>query len=156
MTITAADIMTSPAIVAAPETTMAQVASMLASNRISAVPICAPDDTLLGIVSEGDILKPFSESFRRRREWWAGVVAEGESLPRDFIEYLRADARTAADVMVRHVIAAEEDMTLPELAELMTRHGIKRLPVLRQGKVVGIVSRSDLVKAVAKSQLKPE
>lgn len=153
MTITAADIMTSPAIVAPPDTTMAQLASMLAGNRISAVPICTPDNTLLGIVSEADILKPFSESFRRRREWWLGVVAEGESLPRDFIEYLRADARTAADVMVRHVIAAEEDMTLPQLADLMTRHGIKRMPVLRDGRVVGVVSRSDLVTAIARSQL---
>jgi len=156
MTVTTADIMTAPAICAAPETTIAQVASMLASNRISAVPVCAPDGTLLGIVSEGDILKPFSESFRRRRDWWTGVMAEGESLPRDFIEYLRADLRTASDLMVRHVIAAEEDMLLPHLADLMTRHGIKRMPVVRAGKVVGVVSRSDLVSAVAKSQLTPD
>jgi CBS domain-containing protein len=64
---------------------------------------------------------------------------------------LRQDTRTAADVMVRDVITAEEQTTLPLLAELMINHGIKRLPVLRDGKVVVIVSRADLVTAIARS-----
>ncbi|HET6309161.1 MAG TPA: CBS domain-containing protein, partial [Rhodopila sp.] len=55
------------------------------------------------------------------------------------------------DVMQRHVITAEEDTTLPQLAELMVAHAIKRLPVLRDGKVVGIVSRADLIVAIARS-----
>jgi CBS domain-containing protein len=151
MTILAADVMTTPATVVRPETNMAEIASLLASKHYSAVPVCRADDTLAGIVSEGDILKPFRESARARREWWLGVIAEGEELPQDFLDYLRQDMRTAADVMVRHVITAEEHTTLPQLAELMIKHGIKRLPVLRDGKVVGIVSRADLVAAIARS-----
>jgi CBS domain-containing protein len=151
MTIVAADVMTAPATVVRPETTMAEIASLLASKHYSAVPVCKPDDTLAGIVSESDILKPFRESVRARRDWWLGVMAEGEVLPQDFLDYLRQDTRTAADVMVRHVITAEEQTTLPQLAELMIKHGIKRLPVLRDGKVVGIVSRADLVTAIARS-----
>jgi CBS domain-containing protein len=151
MSITAANIMTAPAIVVRPETNMAEIASLLASKRFSAVPVCHPDNTLAGIVSESDILRPFRESVRARRDWWLGVIADGEELPQDFLDYLRRDTRTAADVMVPHVITAEEHTTLPQLAELMLNHGIKRLPVLRDGKVIGIVSRADLVAAIART-----
>jgi CBS domain-containing protein len=151
MSITAADIMTAPAIVVRPETNMAEIASLLASKRFSAVPVCHPDNTLAGIVSESDILKPFRESARARRDWWLGVIADGEELPQDFLDYLRRDTRTAADVMVHHVHTAEEHTTLPQLAELMLSHGVKRLPVLRDGKVVGLVSRADLVGAIARA-----
>jgi CBS domain-containing protein len=151
MAITAADIMTSPAVFVTPETNMAEIASLLASKHYSAVPVCHPDRTLAGIVSESDILKPFRESVRARRDWWLGVIAEGEELPQDFLDYIRRDTRTAADVMVRHVFTAQEDATLPELAELMIKHGIKRLPILRDGKILGIVSRADLVTAIAGS-----
>ena len=92
---------------------------------------------------------------RARRDWWLGVIAEGEALPQDFLDYLRQDTRSAADVMVHQVFTAEEHTLLPELAELMLSHGIKRLPVLREGKVVGVVSRADLVAAVARSPAIP-
>lgn len=151
MSITAANIMTAPAIVVRPETNMAEIASLLASKRFSAVPVCHPDNTLAGIVSESDILRPFRKSVRARRDWWLGVIADGEELPQDFLDYLRRDTRTAADVMVPHVITAEEHTTLPQLAELMLNHGIKRLPVLRDGKVIEIVSRADLVAAIART-----
>jgi CBS domain-containing protein len=151
MSITAAEIMTAPAVVVRPETSIAEIASLLASKHFSAVPVCHADGTLAGIVSEGDILKPFRQSVRAKRDWWLGVIAEGEDLPQDFLDYLRQDMRSAADVMVRHVCTAEEQTTLPQLAEMMLTHAVKRLPVLRDGKVVGIVSRSDLLTAVAQS-----
>jgi CBS-domain-containing membrane protein len=151
VSITAADIMTAPATCVRPESNMAEIASLLASRHYSAVPVCYPDNTLAGVVSESDILKPFRESVRARRDWWLGVIAEGEELPQDFLDYIRRDTRTAADVMVRQVFTAEETTTLPELAELMIKHGVKRLPVLRDGKVAGIVSRADLVAAIARS-----
>ena len=147
----AADIMSSPVTFVTPETNMAEIASLLASKHFSAVPVCRPDRTLAGIVSENDILKPFRESVRARRDWWLGVIAEGEELPQDFLDYIRRDTRTAEDVMVRQVFSAEPDTTLPELAESMIKHGVKRLPILRDGKVVGIVSRADLVAAIARS-----
>jgi CBS domain-containing protein len=151
MSIVAADIMTAPATVVRPETNMAEVASLLASRHFSAVPVCNPDNTLAGIVSENDILKPFRESARARRDWWLGVIAEGETLPKDFLDYLRQDTRTAADVMVHNVVTTDEQATLPQLAELMIKHGIKRLPVMRDNKVVGIVSRADLVTVIART-----
>jgi len=151
MPTTATEMMTAPAIVVAPETGIADVARLLSSKQISGVPVCGPDGVLLGIVSEGDIIKPFREYVKSRRDWWLGMIAEGGSMSQSFLDAIRPDNRTAGEMMVRHVIAVEEDATLPRIAELMVRHRIKRLPVLRDGKVVGIVSRSDLVKAVAEA-----
>jgi CBS domain-containing protein len=150
MSLSAAEIMTAPAVVVRPETSMADVASLLASKHLSAVPVCHPDNTIAGIISESDILKPFRQSVRTKRDWWLGVFAEGEELPKDFLEYLRQDTRSAGDVMVRTVFTVDEQTPLPQLAELMIRHAVKRLPVLRDGKVVGIVSRADLVAAIVR------
>lgn len=149
MSISAAEIMTTPAIVVARDTGLADIASLLASRKISAVPVCDAAGNLLGIVSEADILKPFRESIREKRDWWLGAIAEGEDLPPAFLDYIRQDRRTAADVMVSPVVTAETQTTLPRLAELMIRFGINRLPVLDDGRVVGIVSRSDLIRSVA-------
>jgi len=151
MPITAADVMSSPAITVAPQASVAEIAALLAEKHISAVPVCAPDGTLAGLVSEGDVLKPFRESIRRKRDWWLGVLAEGEDLPQEFLDYIRRDTRSAADIMAHQVVTAAATATLPELAELMVSRGVKRIPVIRDGRVVGIVSRSDLVAALARS-----
>jgi CBS domain-containing protein len=151
MTVTAAEIMTSPVITVAPQATLAEIAALLAAKRISAVPVCADNGALIGIVSEADVLRPFRESTRARRDWWLGVLAEGEELSQAYLDYLRRDLRSAADVMARHVITAEESATVPVLAELMVKHGVRRLPILRAGRVVGIVSRANLVAALAQA-----
>jgi CBS domain-containing protein len=151
MATTAAEIMTSPAIVVAQEASVAEIAALLSSKHISAVPVCRADGTPVGIVSEGDILRPFRESTRQRRDWWLGLIAEGEELPQEYLDYLRHDTRTAADLMVSHLVTADEQATLPQLAELMVTHGIKRIPIVRDGRVVGIVSRADLVTAIAQA-----
>ncbi|MGH7119697.1 MAG: CBS domain-containing protein [Acetobacteraceae bacterium] len=151
MATTAADVMTSPAVVVQPEASVAEIATLLAQREISAVPVCKPDGTLVGIVSEGDILRPFRESARRRRDWWLGAIAAGEELPQEFLDYMRNDTRTAVDMMVRRVITANESMTLPVLADLMVTNGVKRIPILRESQVVGIVSRSDLIAALSRA-----
>jgi CBS domain-containing protein len=148
---TAADIMTQPVISVPPEAGIAEIADLLSRHSISAVPVCRADGTLVGLVSEGDILRPFRESVRRRAEWWLGLMAAGEELSQDFLDSIRPDNRTAREMMVQHVVVAEETTTLPQLAELMVKHRIKRLPVLREGRVVGIVSRSDLIRAVSRA-----
>jgi CBS domain-containing protein len=151
MPTTAADVMSSPAIVVEPEASVADIAALLANKRISAVPVCGADGKLAGLVSEGDILRPFRESIRQKRDWWLGVFAEGEDLPQAFLDYIRRDTRTARDVMTPQVTTAAAHATLPELAELMMTRGVKRIPILTDGRVVGIVSRSDLVAAIARA-----
>lgn len=151
MAATAAEVMTAPAVVVLPEADVREIARLLTDRQISAVPVCKPDGSLVGIVSEGDILRPFRESTRRRRDWWLGAVAAGEELPQSFLDSMRNDTRTAAEMMARRVVTANEDATLPMLAELMVTNGVKRLPILRDGRVVGIVSRADVIAALART-----
>lgn len=151
MTVSAGSIMTTPAITVEPHTNLADIAKLLAEKHISGVPVCSSDGMLLGMVSEDDILKPLRESVRQRRDWWLGMIAEGETISDHLLDALRPDNRTAEDIMVRHVITADENETLPRLAELIVRYRIKRVPVLRDGQVVGVVSRSDLIRALAET-----
>ncbi len=151
MPTTALDVMTSPAIVVSPSTTLGAIATLLVDRCISAVPVCKADGTLVGLVSEGDILRPIRESTRSKREWWLGLLSDGEGLSQDFLDYLRHDTQTAESVMARDVVTADANATVPELAELMTGHGIKRVPILRDGRVIGIVSRADLLAEIARA-----
>ncbi len=151
MPTTAAEIMTSPVTTVTPETSVADIVALLARVNISAVPVCGADGAIEGIVTEGDVLRPLRQSVRQRREWWLGMLAEGEELPAAFVDYLRRDTRKAADLMVRHVITAPPQTTLPVLAELMISHSIKRIPIVSDGRLVGIVSRADMIAALARA-----
>ncbi len=149
MSLVAADIMTKKVVSARPGDTVAQVARLLSDHQISAVPICDAQGALLGMLSEGDLMRPFGQKNALKRDWWLNLLAEGTDLAPAFLEHIRFDNRCARDLMVSPVISAPDDAGLPVLAELMTRHRIKRLPILHGGKLVGIVSRSDIVRALA-------
>src|SRR4051812_24218774 len=151
MPVLAREIMTRDVITAPPTASVSDLARLLSLRGISAVPICAEDGKLLGMVSEGDLLKPFTAKTDLRRQWWLGVLAEGEELHGDFLDYLRRDNRQARDLMTAPVVTVGPDATGPEMAELMHRKGIKRVPVVEAERIVGIVSRGDLVRAMARS-----
>jgi CBS domain-containing protein len=100
------------------------------------------------MVSEGDLMRPFSKAYQLKRDWWLALLAEGTDLAPNFVDYLRKEHRRARDLMTHPVITAAEDTDLGTLADMMTRHGIKRLPILRGGRLVGIVSRADVVRSI--------
>jgi CBS domain-containing protein len=150
MPVDAASVMTRDVITVGPNATVAEVAALLAKHDISAVPVCDVDGTLLGIVSEGDLMRPFGAANEMRRAWWLGMLAEGTDLAPDFLDYVRADHRRAKDLMSPTIVTAIEQTSLAEVADLMSKHRIKRVPVLVDGKVVGIVSRADIVRALAR------
>jgi len=151
MTMFAADVMTSPVASVAPGARVSEIAALMTSRHIGAVPVCAADGMLVGIVSEADILKPFLGSRRLIRERWLNLIAEGENLSQEFLNYIQSDVRTAADVMRREVRSVVETTPVQELADLLTTHKIRHLPVLREGRLVGIISRADLVAAIARA-----
>lgn len=151
MPIDAASIMTTEVIKARPDDTVASVARLLATHHISAVPVCNPDGTVLGMLSEGDLMRPFATPTEMRRAWWLRMLAEGTELAPEFLDYLRRDQRRAKDLMSTPVVSVTEHVSGRDVADLMLQHRIKRVPVLRDGKVVGIVSRADLVRAIALS-----
>lgn len=151
MSVDAASIMTRDVVTCGPDATVAEVAALLAEHEISGVPVCDKDGRLLGMLSEGDLMRPFGAANEMRRAWWLGMLAEGTELAPEFLDYVRVDKRRAHDLMTREVITATERTSAGEIADLINKHRIKRVPILRDGKLVGIVSRADLVRALARS-----
>jgi CBS domain-containing protein len=149
MAVRAGDIMTRAVVTASPDDDVNKLAGLLTKHGISGMPVCDKDGALLGIISEGDLMRPFGEANSMRRDWWLALLAEGERLAPEFLDYIRLDRRRARDLMTAKVIVATEDTSAQKLADLLRQHGIKRLPIMKDGKVIGIVSRADLIHAVA-------
>ncbi|MBN8871550.1 MAG: CBS domain-containing protein [Rhodospirillales bacterium] len=143
-------VMTRFVVTASPDATMLDLAKLLSQHAISGVPIVEADGRLVGVVSEGDLMRQFTHTSEQRRAWWLHVLAEGDDLAPEFLEYVRLHRRVARDMMHTDVVTASEDTPLTKIAELMSVHHIKRVPIVREGKLVGIVTRADLVKAVAR------
>ncbi len=147
----AASIMSRDVVTARPDDTVTRVAQLLAQHRISAVPICDPTGGLLGMVSEGDLMRPYLSHNVQRRARWLALLADGTDLAPEFLEYVRLDRHQVGDLMTKPAITASEATPVTELAELLAKHRIKRLPIVRDGKLVGIVSRADVIRAIARS-----
>ncbi|WP_262027006.1 CBS domain-containing protein [Microvirga sp. Mcv34] len=147
--LTVADVMTREVVAVSSSTPVCEIASTMVGKRISGVPVVSADGGLLGIVSESDLIRRAEIGTQRRRSWWRKVLADIEA---DATDYVRAHGRKAQHVMTRRVATAKEDMTLADVTDVMEKRRLKRLPVVRGNVVVGIVSRSDLVKALARSR----
>jgi CBS domain-containing protein len=142
----AADVMVSKVITVGPDAQLQDVAKTLLANRISAMPVVAADGKLIGIISEGDLMRRVESGTERRRSWWLELMTGREALA---AEYVKEHSRKVSDVMTRDVITVKPETPLGEIATLLERNGIKRVPVVQDGKVVGIVSRANLLQALA-------
>jgi CBS domain-containing protein len=140
--------MTRQAITAGPTMSVREIAKLLLQHGISAVPVVDASGAVLGIVSEGDLVRRSDVGRDDRASWWVQMLADGEDLAPEFLAYVRSGDRSARNVMTREVVTVEEQTPVPEIARLLEENRIKRVPVLRQGRVVGIVSRADLVRAL--------
>jgi CBS-domain-containing membrane protein len=141
----AADVMATSVITVRPDTPVAKIAEVLLANRISAVPVVNDKDVLVGIVSEGDLIHRVEAGTERHRSWWLELLTGKEILAQEFV---KSHARKAADVMTRTVVSVQPDAPLGDIASLLEKHRIKRVPVVVNGKIVGIVSRANLVQAL--------
>jgi CBS domain-containing protein len=148
----AGEVMTSAVISATADTPVRDIAQLLLQNHISAVPILDNSGAPLGMVSEGDLIGRDETQRIARHEWWLALLAEGESLSPDFLSSLHRPERVASDIMSRPVVTVGEDVDTGEIARLLAAHRIKRVPVVRNGQVVGIVSRENLLRAVASEE----
>ena len=138
----AKDVMTTEVVYADPESSVRAIARTLLKRRISGVPVADHDGRVIGIVSEGDLMRRPESETARPRSWWLELMETPEDRAS---QYLKSHGLTARDVMTREPITVTEDTPLEEIAMLLEQKAIKRVPVLRDGKLVGIVSRADLL-----------
>jgi len=146
----AGDVMTQKVFSVTPNTPVRQVASFLLEHSISAVPVVDAMGSLLGIVSEGDLYRRVEVGTLEKRSWWLSFFAAPDEEAREF---KKTHGLVAADVMTKGAVVVTTESSLADVAEILDRRSIKRVPVVRDGKVVGIVSRANLVRALAKSAL---
>jgi CBS domain-containing protein len=151
MTIPAKSVMTKDIVTASRETTVAEAAKLMLKHHVTALPVVDADNRPLGLVSEGDVMRHFGAQFQNKRAQWLRMLAEGETLAPEFLADIRLNQARVGQIMHTALISADEDASLAELADLMLQHGIKRVPILRDGVLVGIVSRADVVRAVVEN-----
>lgn len=141
----AAAIMSKPVVGIDPSASIAEAAGLMLSEKISGFPVIRGNGTLVGIVSEGDFLRRGELGTERKRSRWLEfLVSPGKAAD----EYVRTNGRRIEEVMSQDVVTASPTASLAEVVELMTRYHVKRIPVVDAGKVVGIITRSDLMRAL--------
>jgi CBS domain-containing protein len=145
----ARDIMTRDVCTITPGTTVDQIAALLLDRRISAVPVVDGEGHVLGIVSEGDLLHRSESGTEHQRSWWLQLFADPDTLAK---EYVKSHAVQAKDIMTRHVVSVSPDTKLADVADILDSRAIKRVPVVEDGRLAGIISRADLLRALTTSR----
>ena len=141
----ASDIMTHDVVTVSADTPLDEVVRLMLMHRISALPV-AEEGAVVGIVSEGDLLRRPETGTERRPRHWLQLFGSSEA---DAADYVRTHGVTAGDVMTTDVVSVAETTPLENVATLLESRRIKRVPVVREGKLVGIVSRADLLRGLA-------
>lgn len=144
----ARDIMTTDVVTVRPDTPVREVATLLFERRISGVPVVDGDGRVVGIVSEGDLMRRPEAGTERHPSWWLRLFGYSDDVAH---EYVKSHGHTAAEVMTRHVLSVTEEANISQIADVLDSHHIKRVPVVRQDRLVGIVSRADLMRALIAS-----
>lgn len=142
----AADIMTRAVVSVDPDLPLADVAKLMLGRGISAVCVVERDGRLVGMLSEGDLLHRAELRTDTNRSWWLRLIAGDNELAAD---YAKCRGRKARDAMTRAPITVSESTPVAEIVAILDKHRIKRVPVVRDGRVVGIVSRANLLRAFA-------
>ncbi|MBI2215784.1 MAG: CBS domain-containing protein [Candidatus Rokubacteria bacterium] len=140
-------IMTSDVISVAPGASIEQAARLMVDHGISGLPVVDDTGALVGILTEGDLI--VRQKPRTALSWWEIFFTDAERLAR---EYQKAMGTTVAEVMTRSVVCVRPDTPLEAAAALIHEHNIRRVPVVSGGALVGIVSRADLIKALARGE----
>ena len=148
----ASDVMVTNVITVGPDARVSEVAQLLLNHRISAIPVIGAQGEILGIVSEGDLLNRHEAGTTHRKSWWLELLASRETMAAD---YVKSHSQHVTDVMTRNVIKAPPDMSVADLAALLEKHRIKRVPIVKDGKMVGIVSRANLLQSLVRQTHQP-
>jgi CBS domain-containing protein len=150
----ARDVMVSPVITVGENNTVRDVAKLLTTHHISAVPVVDYAGKIVGIVSEADLMHRKEAGTERPSSWWLAMISGDRALAG---EYVQSHATKVADVMTKDIETAHADTPLHEIADLFEEKHIKRVPIVNEsGDLVGIVSRANIIQAVASARPKLE
>ena len=141
------DMMTPDVATVSPEATVSEVASLLLDRGISAVPVVDQTGAVVGIVSEGDLLRRRELGTDKRRRGWRAWLSDPDAMA---VEYVKSRSTHVRDIMSAPVLSVGPATPVSEIAGMMEKHRIKRVPVIDRGRLVGLVSRADLVRALAR------
>ena len=139
-------IMTRRLITVVAETSIIDAANIMLKNHVSGLPVLDHTGKLVGIVSQGDFLRRAEIGTQRKRARWLKILLGPGTVAYDFVH---ERGRKVGEVMTLEPYTVTEDATLEEVVQLMERNNVKRLPVIREDRLVGIVTRSNLLQAVA-------
>ena len=142
----ALEAMTKDVITVGPSTAVRDIATLLVRHRISAVPVVSEDGRVIGIVSQTDLGHRSETETEKRRKWWLELFADANTKARD---YIKSHGIVAQDVMTRFIVSVSKDAHLSEVAEILDTHRIRQVPVMQDGRLVGMISRADLVRKLA-------
>jgi CBS domain-containing protein len=142
----ASDVMVRDVVTVTPDADIEEAIKLLIANDISALPVVDGDANLVGIISEADLIQRPEIGTERRRPWSLEAVTPAATLAEEFA---KAYGKKVRELMTKDVVSAAADTPLSEIAALLERKRIKRVPITRDGKVVGVVSRANLIQALA-------
>ena len=149
----ARELMSTNLVVVPPETPASAVAALLASRGISAVPVVDAAGAPVGLVTEGDLIRRLADEKPGPVQWFFNLFKDSGKLADRFS---KAHGKTARDVMTAELATVGEDATADDIAKLMEARNIRRVPVVKDGRLAGIVSRADLLRAVLAPKPQPE
>jgi len=142
----AMDVMVRDVVAIDPDASVAEAAKLMTENDVSALPVVDPDGRLVGIISEADLMRREEVGTAVHHPWWVEAVTPAATLA---TEFTKSHGKRVAELMSTNLITATEDTPLADIAAILERNRIKRVPIVRDGELVGIVSRSNLVQALA-------
>ncbi len=146
----ARDIMTRDVATVSPDASVREAAQLMTHRRVSGLPVVTADGRAVGMLTASDLLHRVETETERRPSWFASFFARPDELAR---QYAKDHGRKVHEVMTRHVVSSREDASLSEVADILDKNGLKRVPVLRDGALVGIISRGDLVRTLSQTTI---
>ena len=150
----AEDLMTRDVATVHPETSLLTAVKLMATRHISGLPVVDDVGKPVGMLTEGDLLRWHGE-FSERQAWWLDHLADGTDLAPSFLAVLKAEKRKVAGIMAHEVMTVTPETSARDIAKLFFEKNIKRVPVVKDDKIMGLVSRADLIRAMQQELEKP-
>jgi CBS-domain-containing membrane protein len=151
--VNAGDVMVHDVVTIGPDEPISKAVQLLIDHDISALPVVDDERRVIGVLSEADLIHREKIGTEKHRAWWLEAITPASVLA---LDYAKSHGRKVSELMSENVISAAEDTSLSEIASLLEKHRIKRIPILKEWKLVGIVSRSNLIQALASAPPKVE